>query len=112
MPGPSGLEVLESLRGLARPPRSIVISGFLDTAIEARLRTMPFVDEVMRKPFDLLVFAGVVRRVVAMAARRQAHDGAKPSSGEAQDAPVDRASGPVGDGDGDGPDRRGFATEH
>lgn len=65
MPGASGLEVLESLRDLADPPRSIVISGYLDSGIEARLRTMPFVQEVLRKPFDLLVFAALVRRLVA-----------------------------------------------
>ena len=63
MPGASGLEVLESLRDLPEPPKSVVISGYLDPAIEARLRALPFVHEVMRKPFDLLVFAAVVRRL-------------------------------------------------
>lgn len=67
MPGATGLEVLESLRDLPEPPLSIVISGYLDNTIEARLRAMPFVREVLRKPFDLLVFAGVVRRLVALA---------------------------------------------
>lgn len=72
MPGASGLEVLESLRDLADPPRSIVISGYLDSAIEARLRTMPFVQEVLRKPFDLLVFAALVRRLVAQGEKSSA----------------------------------------
>ena len=63
MPGASGLEVLESLRDLPFPPKSVVISGYLDPAIEARLRELTFVHEVMRKPFDLLMFAAVVRRL-------------------------------------------------
>ncbi|MGK0203190.1 MAG: CheY-like chemotaxis protein [Planctomycetota bacterium] len=63
MPGASGLEVLESLRDLPNPPKSVVISGYLDGSIEQRLRALPFVQEVMRKPFDLLVFAAVVRRL-------------------------------------------------
>ena len=63
MPGASGLEVLESLQDLPNPPKSVVISGYLDAAIEQRLRALPFVVEVMRKPFDLLVFAAVVRRL-------------------------------------------------
>ncbi len=63
MPGASGLEVLESLRDLPNPPKSVVISGYLDEKIEQHLRALPFVQEVMRKPFDLLVFAAVVRRL-------------------------------------------------
>jgi DNA-binding response OmpR family regulator len=68
MPGVSGLEVLASLMDLERPPRAIVISGFLDARIEAALAAMPFVEEVMRKPFDLMVFAAVVRRIAAATA--------------------------------------------
>ena len=67
MPGASGLEVLESLRDLERPPLAVVISGYLDANIEAQLRAMSFVKEVMRKPFDLLAFAAVVRRLLALA---------------------------------------------
>lgn len=65
MPGASGLEVLASLHDLERPPAAVVVSGYLDAAIEARLRTMEYVHEVMRKPFDLLGFAAVVRRLLA-----------------------------------------------
>tara|TARA_R110002072_G_scaffold46591_10_gene129139 strand:- start:154709 stop:155110 length:402 start_codon:yes stop_codon:yes gene_type:complete len=63
MPGASGLEVLESLQDLPNPPKSVVISGYLDQAIEQRLLSLPFVMKVMRKPFDLLVFAALVRRL-------------------------------------------------
>lgn len=127
MPGASGLEVLESLRDLREPPRSIVISGYLDTAIEARLRAMPYVQEVLRKPFDLLVFAALVRRLVAMgerscaageAAASQTHGGLSlglprevPSSAqkEAQNEAQDDA---LDDRRKDGPGGRGIAVEH
>jgi DNA-binding response OmpR family regulator len=68
MPGASGLEVLESLSDLPSPPKVVVISGYLDSAIEARLRALPFVKDVMRKPFDLLVFAAAVRRLAGLEA--------------------------------------------
>lgn len=67
MPGATGLEVLESLQDLEHPPAAVVVSGYLDAAIEARLRTMDYVHEVLRKPFDLLGFAGVVRELLATA---------------------------------------------
>ena len=57
------MEVLESLQDLPNPPKSVVISGYLDQAIEQRLLSLPFVMKVMRKPFDLLVFAALVRRL-------------------------------------------------
>ena len=69
MPGASGLEVLESLRDLAEPPRAVVVSGYLDAAVEARLAELPFVHEVLRKPFDLLRFAATVRQLVGAADR-------------------------------------------
>ena len=65
MPGASGLEVLESLQDLPNPPKALVISGYLDSRIEVRLRALPYVQDVMRKPFDLLVFAAVVKRMAA-----------------------------------------------
>lgn len=74
MPGASGLEVLESLRDLERPPLVVVVSGYLDGPIEAQLRTMSFVREVLRKPFDLLGFAAIVRRLLAQAGPAPAHD--------------------------------------
>ena len=61
MPRASGVEVLESLADLPAPPPAIVISGYIDEAIRARLLRLPFVREVLRKPFDLLAFARTVR---------------------------------------------------
>jgi len=72
MPGATGLEVLESLRGLDRQPLVVVISGYLDARIEAELRTMSYVKEVLRKPFDLLAFSAVVRRLLALAQQADA----------------------------------------
>lgn len=68
MPRASGLEVLESLRDLERPPHVVVISGYLDGAIRDGLARLPFVREVLRKPFDLLAFAARVRELAGMAA--------------------------------------------
>ena len=65
MPRASGLEVLESLLDLPRPPRTVVISGYLDARVEARLRALPFVCAVLRKPFDLLAFSAMVTRLYA-----------------------------------------------
>jgi CheY-like chemotaxis protein len=73
MPRASGLEVLESLRDLVRPPLTVVVSGYLDTALQERLRALPHVREVLRKPFDLLAFAARVNQLVgSLGAREQA----------------------------------------
>ena len=71
MPGATGLEVLESLRELERQPLVVVISGYLDAKIEAELRTMSYVREILKKPFDLLGFAAIVRRLLASARQTQ-----------------------------------------
>jgi len=65
MPGASGIEVLESLADLARPPLAIVVSGYLDAGVRGRLAALPFVREVFGKPFDLLRFADRVRELLA-----------------------------------------------
>lgn len=63
MPKASGLDVLESLAACATQPEVVVISGYLDPLVVERLAKLPFVREVMRKPFDLLAFA---QRVVEL----------------------------------------------
>lgn len=67
MPQADGSEVLESLADLPSPPQAIVVSGYLDGAMRARLAALPFVREVLAKPFDLLGFAALVRELVAAA---------------------------------------------
>ena len=67
MPLASGVEVLESLADLASPPAVVVISGYLDKMVLDRLRRLPFVLDVLRKPFDLLKFSERVRQLAAAA---------------------------------------------
>lgn len=66
MPKLSGVEVLESMVDLAAPPPAIVVSGFVDEAIQERLARLPHVRLVLRKPFDLLAFAASVRRCAGL----------------------------------------------
>lgn len=61
MPKRHGLDVLASLADLPVPPATVVVSGYLDRAIEERLQALPFVRAVLRKPFDLFAFAERVR---------------------------------------------------
>jgi DNA-binding response OmpR family regulator len=65
MPRASGIEVLEALGAMAAPPATIVITGFLELAVLERLQAMPFVRDVLRKPFDLLQFAARVQALLA-----------------------------------------------
>lgn len=61
MPRLDGLGLLQRLaEQLPSPPRTIVISGYLDAAIEERLRDFPFVESSWRKPFDILEFASAL----------------------------------------------------
>jgi DNA-binding response OmpR family regulator len=68
MPRMSGLEVLESMQGLAAVPPVVVISGYLDHGIMQRLTSLPYVRDVLRKPFDLLAFAARIRQLATSAA--------------------------------------------
>jgi len=63
MPRVAGIEVLESMGDLVRPPPTIVVSGFIDDAIRQRLDRLGHVRVVLRKPFDLLAFAARVREL-------------------------------------------------
>lgn len=65
MPKISGIEVVEALRELPRPPLTLMISGYIDHAVEERLGRLAFVRAILRKPFDLLAFAEAVRSLAA-----------------------------------------------
>ncbi|GDY00978.1 hypothetical protein LBMAG49_03070 [Planctomycetota bacterium] len=68
MPRLSGMEVLARANALSQPPRTVVVSGFLDQSTKDRLQAIPCVRHVLRKPFDILHFLDLVRgmlRVVA-----------------------------------------------
>ena len=68
MPGASGLDVVGALADTPSPPSVVVISGYVDAAITQKLAAWPFVRAVMKKPFDLLEFARVVREMLPAAA--------------------------------------------
>ncbi len=64
MPGVPGLEVLEGLAAADQPPAVVVVSGYVDSEVEEQLARWPFVRAVLRKPFDLIEFAALVRNLV------------------------------------------------
>ena len=51
------------------------MSGYLDDKIEGRLRALPFVREIYRKPFDLMRFADRLRRHAGLGAAGELGDG-------------------------------------
>src|SRR5688572_12752443 len=63
MPRVAGIEVLEWLSRQPQPPAAVVVSGYVDGAVVERLRALPCVRSVQRKPFDLAAFASLVRRL-------------------------------------------------
>lgn len=69
MPRLSGAEVVEALGGMSKPPAVLVVTGFLEAATLERLRRSPLVRDVLRKPFDLMDFAGRVRLLLRAAAQ-------------------------------------------
>lgn len=70
MPRKSGLHALEELaRGgaAAVAPPTLVITGYVDSSIERRLGALPFVREVLKKPFDLAGFLARLKQLAAVA---------------------------------------------
>ena len=63
MPRASGLEVLQWLQQRPNPPAAVVVSGYVDADVTARLRALPCVRAVQRKPSDLAGFAALVRKL-------------------------------------------------
>lgn len=63
MPGASGLEVVASMADLSPPPAVVIVSGYVDADVADELARWPFVRRVLRKPFDLLEFAAIVREL-------------------------------------------------
>ena len=73
MPKLSGLELIEAVRDGIRPlPKIVVISGFIDADVEARLNASSVVCEVMRKPFDVMEFASRIAELAQPGAAGQA----------------------------------------
>lgn len=61
MPRASGFEVVRSVAHRPDAPKTLVISGFIDTGTEQRLLAFACVHMVLKKPFDLLLFSNHVR---------------------------------------------------
>jgi DNA-binding response OmpR family regulator len=68
MPGLGGIGVLDRLERMATPPAVIVLSGFIGDEDRERLRGSPYVQAVVRKPFDVSELGAAAQ--AAIAARR------------------------------------------
>ena len=73
MPNLDGQGLFEHLPEIDPPPDTVVISGYLDRAVEETLDALPLVRHIFRKPFDVHEFAAVV---FGIANRRAGSDGA------------------------------------
>ena len=67
MPGVAGEEVVARVAARSAPPAIVVVSGFLDAATVEALQAQACVRAVLRKPFDVLMFADLIGRLVAAA---------------------------------------------
>jgi CheY-like chemotaxis protein len=103
MPKVSGQQLLAWLGQRPAPPRTLVVSGYVDAAIQAELSQRPFVLKVLRKPFDVMEFVAEVRRLAAPAAPAvqatsaqpaQPAQPARPAAPAAPGQPVVRSVGP------------------
>lgn len=65
MPRLGGEELLQRVAGWSGAPHVVVISGFIDAALESSLARSPHVRAVLRKPFDVLRFAALVEQIVS-----------------------------------------------
>ena len=61
MPRLSGQQLVAGLAGFVRVPLVVVVSGYVDAAIQASLMAQRGVRVVLRKPFDVMAFAGLLR---------------------------------------------------
>ena len=77
MPRMTGGQLLNWLDELPRPPATVVVSGFVDEPARASLAERPWVRAVLRNPFDVMEFLGLLRGLVAEL------DGADSAAGEA-----------------------------
>jgi two-component system response regulator len=63
MPRMPGLELLEWLATQPHRPKTLVVSGFVDSADLERAARLPFVHSVLRKPFDLDTYTRLVQEL-------------------------------------------------
>ncbi len=62
MPKLDGRQLLGRLSEIDPQPATLVISGYLDALAEDQLRQHAAVRQVLRKPFDVMQFAGLVEQ--------------------------------------------------
>jgi CheY-like chemotaxis protein len=60
MPRMNGGELLQRLHDAERQPATVVVSGFLDEAQRRVFGERGWIRSVLRKPFDVMAFAGLV----------------------------------------------------
>lgn len=77
MPRMTGGQLLTWLDASPNPPATLVVSGFVDEPARARLAERSWVRAVLRKPFDVMEFLGLLRDLVAELG------GIDPAAGEA-----------------------------
>lgn len=65
MPRMTGGQLLSWLDDSPKPPVTLVVSGFVDEPARANLAERPWVRAVLRKPFDVIEFLGLLRGLVA-----------------------------------------------
>lgn len=65
MPRLTGRELIERLGDLPTPPRTLVISGFMEAGLAEELAALPAVRHILRKPFDIEKFADLVQEMLA-----------------------------------------------
>jgi CheY-like chemotaxis protein len=65
MPNLDGEALLSRVARLSSPPPALVVSGYLDPQLEARLRALSVVRGIFKKPFDVFRFATAARAAIA-----------------------------------------------
>ena len=65
MPRLSGGEVLTWLAAQPTQPAVVVVSGYIDAKVASDLQRLACVRAILRKPFDVLAFAQLVRGLAA-----------------------------------------------
>lgn len=91
MPKVTGQQLLGWLAQQPQTPIVVVVSGYVDAAIQAGLMAHRGVRTVLRKPFDILAFASLLRGYAAeLAAREHA---AKPGDPASEPPQAGRAIG-------------------
>jgi len=69
MPHMTGGQLLAWLEQRPSPPATLIVSGFVDDSVRARHGGRSWIRKVLKKPFDVVEFAGLIRDLVREFAR-------------------------------------------